>query len=338
MDRRGFLGAAVGAGLAMTMRSSDAADGVFPGKDWETATPESQGMTASGLDALKGLMQETGTRAGLVVRNGRVVSEWFWEDANVGTQFPVYSCTKSFASTAVGFLEAERKLKLDQPAADFIPSWKDDERKGVLIRHLLSMTSGQSKDEQTMYNSTDKIGFAIAQKLQSPPGTKWDYNNIGCCALSAVIAAAAGEEMSTYLKRKLYDRIGISHYSHEEPAGHTLPYSGLQINARDMARFGTFYLHEGAWKGKQLLPKSYVAAATRTSQDLNKGYGYLFWVNTASAWKDVPQDAFAARGAFGNELLVIPSRSLVVVRLLGTKQNSGIDMNKMGSLAVAACS
>ena len=52
MDRRGFLGAAVGAGLAMTMRSSDAADAVFPGKDWETATPESQGMTASGLDAL----------------------------------------------------------------------------------------------------------------------------------------------------------------------------------------------------------------------------------------------------------------------------------------------
>jgi CubicO group peptidase (beta-lactamase class C family) len=266
------------------------------------------------------------------------VAEWFWDDATAATLFPVYSCTKSFASVAAGFLEAEGKLKLDQPAADFIPSWRDDERKGVLVRHLLSMSSGQSKDEQTMYRSDDKVGFAVAQKLQSPPGTKWDYNNIGCAALSAVIARAAGEEMSAYLKRKLYEPIGITEYRHEESSGHTVPYTGLEITARDLARFGVFCRHQGRWNGKQLLPAAYIQAASSTSQDLNKGYGLLFWVNTAGAWADVPRDAFMARGAFGNELLVIPSRDLIVARMVGTRPNAGIDANRMGALAVAACS
>jgi len=339
MNRRELLAAAAGTliGVGAGERAW-AADAVFPGKEWETATPASQHLTEPGLQAIRDLMQQTGTRAGLVVRGGKIVSEWFWEEATTLTRFPVYSCTKSFASVACGFLEADGKLKLDQPAADFIPAWKEDDRKAVLVRHLLTMSSGQSKDEQTMYASSDKIGFALAQKLQAPPGTKWDYNNIGCCALSAVIAKAAGEEMSAYLRRKLYVPLGITQYSHEESSGHTVPYTGLEITARDMARFGLFLRHEGRWKGKQLLPASYVQAASTSSQELNKGYGYLFWVNAAGNYKDSPRDAFLARGAYGNELLIIPSRDLVIVRLLGTKPNAGIDVNKLGALAVAACS
>lgn len=338
MNRRELLAAAAGMMVGVGAgEQARAAEAVFPGKEWEVASPATQGMTDAGLSAVRDLMQQTGTKAGLVVRGGKIVAEWFWEDANALTRFPVYSCTKSYASVACGFLEAEGKLKLDQPAADFIPAWKEDDRKGVLVRHLLSMTSGQSKDEQTMYASNDKVGFALAQKLQSPPGTKWDYNNIGCCALSAVIAKAAGEEMSAYLRRKLYVPLGMSQYSHEESSGHTVPYTGLEITARDMARFGLFLRHEGSWKGKQLLPANYVQRATTSSQELNKGYGYLFWVNTAGNYKDSPRDAFLARGAYGNELMMIPSKDLVIVRLLGTKPNAGIDVNKLGALAVAAC-
>jgi CubicO group peptidase (beta-lactamase class C family) len=336
MNRRDFLGtAALG---AVTVLGREASAAVWPVPDWQTAAPENVGLTAGGLDAVKAFLQERGTRAALVIRGGRIGAEWFWESATAQTQFPVYSITKSFSATAVGFLEAEGKLKLAQPAADFIPEWKSDERAGVTIKHLLCMTSGMSKDEAALRAAEDRVGFALTQKLQAPPGTKWDYNNVGCAAVSAVIARAAGEEMSRYLKRKLYDPLGITQYRHEEPAGKTLPYSGLHINARDLARFGYFYLQNGRWSEKRLLPATFTTAATLTSQDLNKGYGYLFWVNTSAAWKDVPGDAYAARGAFGNELLIIPSKDLVVVRLLGNKPESGIDINKLGSLTCAACS
>jgi CubicO group peptidase (beta-lactamase class C family) len=336
MQRREFLAmAAVGvtAGLA---REAQAA--VWPVPDWQTSAPDNIGLTPAGLEAVKAFLQERGTRAALVIRGGRIGGEWFWEDSTAATQFPVYSITKSFSATAVGFLESEGKLKLDTPASNFIPEWKSDERAAVTVKHLLSMTSGMSKDETGLREAQDRIGFALTQKLQAPAGTKWDYNNVGCSALSEVVAKAAGEQLSAYLRRKLYEPTGIKAYRHEEPAGRTLPYSGLHINARDLARFGYLYLHQGSWSDRSLLPAGFVAAATSASQDLNKGYGYLFWVNTAGQWADVPKDAYAARGAFGNELLVIPSKDLIVVRLLGTKQNSGVDMNKLGSLAYAACS
>lgn len=341
MDRRtllaGAAGLALGAGMQTQAHAAPAAPAVWPDPDWQLATPASQRMSEAGLSALEAYLQQTGTHAALVVRNGYVVSEWFWGDVNGDTQFPVYSCTKSFAATAVGFLEAEGKLRLNQPASDFIPEWKTDNHKDVLIRHILTMSSGMSKDEATMYKSDDKVGFALKQKLDVPPGTKWDYNNIGCASISAVIRAAAGMEMSAYLRGKLYQPLGIRHYSHEEPAGHTLPYSGLQITARDMARFGYLYLNAGVWKSHQVLPSSFVGAASTTSQELNRGYGYLFWVNTAGQWPDVTRTAYAARGAYGNELLIVPEKNLLVVRLVGTKPNAGVDMNKMGALAESAC-
>lgn len=338
MNRRHFLAAGAAAGLtAIAGRDAEAAWG-WPIPDWETVAPDSEGVTTTGLDALKSYLTERGTRAALVIRNGRIVGEWFWEDAKPETRFPVYSCTKSFAATAVLFLAADGKLDLEQPAADFIPEWKTGPRSAVKIRHLLSMTSGMSKNEPTLYASGDKIAFAVNQQLRYDPGAVWDYNNVGCSAVSPVIAKAAGMEMSAYLKQKLYDPLGMKEYSHEEPAGHTLPYSGLQINARDLARFGLFYERLGVWKTKIVLSAPLLGAAVSSSQHINPGYGYLWWVNTASQWPAMPTDAFAARGAYGNELLVIPTKKLMVVRLVGTKENAGVDMNRMGQLALAACS
>src|SRR5262249_18889113 len=96
---------------------------------------------------------------------------------------------------------------------------------------------------------------------------------------------------------------------------------------RDHARFGYLYLHGGSWKGTQVIPSSWVSDSTEPSQSINRGYGYLFWVNGNAPAEDamnesfdgdispvVPPDMFAARG-FGNQFLdVIPSLDMVVVR------------------------
>src|SRR5687768_9379381 len=163
MNRRHFLAAGAAAGLtAIAGRDGEAAWG-WPIPDWETVAPDSEGVTATGLDALKTYLTERGTRAALIIRNGRTVGEWFWEGSKAETRFPVYSCTKSFAATAGLSLAAEGKLDLEQPAANFIPEWKTGPRSAVKVRHLLSMTSGMSKNEPTLYGSGDKIAFAVNQ-------------------------------------------------------------------------------------------------------------------------------------------------------------------------------
>ena len=310
---------------------------VWPGADWETATPASQGMSEAGLGKLREYLEGTGTRAALVVRNGRIVGEWYWESASAETQFPVYSVTKSFTATAVGMLASAGKLKLDQPAADFIPEWKDDGRKAITIRHLLAMTSGILKKEPEFFGQPDQVAFAIAQPLKDAPGTRWDYSQVGLSPISRVIRAAAGVEMADYLKEKLYAPLGITHYTHAASAGHTLPYSGLAITARDLARFGYLYLHEGRWKGKELVPAAFIREATTASQELEKAYGLLWWVNTHGQWNGLPRNAHAALGLYGNHLLVLPEKRLLVIRLVGTKEKADSDLSKMGTLALATC-
>src|SRR5436190_20079442 len=170
MNRRRFLAAGAAAGIAtLTAREAEASWG-WPVPDWEIVPPDKEGVTPAGLEALKGYLTERGTRATLVVRNGRIVAEWFWEGSKPDTRFPVYSCTKSFAATAVLFLAADGKLSLDQHASDFIPEWKAGPRSAIQIHHLISMTSGMSKNETTLYASGDKIAFAMNQELKYEPG------------------------------------------------------------------------------------------------------------------------------------------------------------------------
>jgi CubicO group peptidase (beta-lactamase class C family) len=339
MRRRELLAAGVLAGVGATaMMGGDGVEAAkMPGEDWETSKPEKEGMSAEKLATLQTYLGERGTRSTLALRNGRVVAEWLWEGSTATTKFPVYSITKSFAATAVGFLATDGKLRLDQPAADFLPEWAADDRKGITVRHLVCMSSGVANDDAGRRAAADVVGFSVKQPLAAPPGTKWDYNNAACAALSVVVREAAGVEMSTYLKGKLLDPIGIRNYAFQETAGHTIPYSGLEITARDLARFGYLYLQNGKWGGRRLLPASFIREATASSQKLNTGYGYLWWVNTAEQWPELPKSAYAARGAYGNELLVLPEQSLMVVRLVGTKEQAGIDMNRMGALALAAC-
>src|SRR5262249_53593490 len=150
-----------------------------------------------------------------------------------------------------------------------------------------------------------------------PAGTFWDYNNVACDTLSQVITRASGEEMADFLKHRLYDPLGVKNYTMDKSAGKTLAYMGLHISARELAKIGYLFLHKGQWNGKRLLDESWVRVATATSQDLNKDYGFLWWVRTNTKETDLPKDSYSAVGLFGNYLSVFPSQDMIVVRLIG---------------------
>jgi CubicO group peptidase (beta-lactamase class C family) len=94
----------------------------------------------------------------------------------------------------------------------------------------------------------------------------------------------------------------------------SLPYSGWHTNARSLGRVGLLVLHEGKWNDKQLVPAAWLKESIGPSQDLNKSYGYLWWNNTTNKWPHVPKDAYAALGRWDNNILIVPSLDLVVIR------------------------
>ncbi len=313
---------------------------IYPAGEWQVA-PDGAGLSASGREALRSYLESIGTRAAVVIRGGRVAAEWYWDETDAATQLACYSTTKSIASTAVGLLVDDGVVDLEESASKYIPEWREDARQGITIRHLLCMTSGIRNESERLSGAEDRIAFGISQPLVAEPGTVFDYNNCACAAISLIIRGASGQEMADFLQERLYGPLGMTGLRHEMSAGRTIPYSGLRITARDAARFGYLFLRRGRWADRQIVSPTWIDQACRSGAGVNPDYGLLWWVNARGTWKDLPRDAYSAQGMYGNNMTVIPSHDLVIVRLVGdaaeNTRNQGVSLNDYACLALESC-
>ncbi len=285
----------------------------------------------------------------VVIRRGYLVREWFGVPAMPATTFDVWSCTKSATGIAYGLLfedsrnhklPKDAQIGLDSPAYAYIPEGyplTDPRKEAIKVRHLLSMTSGIPGEDRgilgiavtpgggefelALGRQANRFGHSAAQ-LYTAPGEGWDYSDAAIAHLSLIFSHVAGREIADYMRERVFQPIGIENFGWDLQGGagnigpHTNAHSGLRLSARDFARLGYLMLRSGAWKGNQIVPKWWVDLATRSSQELNRSYGYTFWVNTdGSLWPGLPKDAFAFMGAFNNRCYVVPSLDLVVVRV-----------------------
>ncbi len=326
------------AALICTRSHTLAADPTaWPVPDWATATPESQGLSADGVDKVREWLKENGSKTGLMVRHGQIVGEWHFDDAQPSSRYLVYSTSKSFASTAAGLAIAKGKISLDTKVGELLPDVSPVEKREITVRQLLSMSSGVHNDPK-LGDMTDRFTYALTKApMDHAPGTKWEYNNTGLAILSPLLVKATGQQLDALLNDQVFMPIGIkeSDWSWDKNEDFTLPYSGLHITARALARFGLVFLNQGKWQDRQVVPASWVAEATGPSQDMNKSYGYLWWNNTTGKWKGSPADAYAALGRFDNNMFIIPSLDMIVIRQVGddTGHNRKIDQSQLLRLA-----
>jgi CubicO group peptidase (beta-lactamase class C family) len=292
------------------------AQSVFPGDEWETATPASQGMDAELLAQAKAWLESHNSKSGAVIRHGRIVAEWYFGDADRYAKFAAYSTTKSLSSMAAGLAIADGKLALDHTVGRYFPDAAPEGKRAVTVKQLLSMTSGVHNDPGIV-GREDKFSYALKEAaMDHVPGAKWDYNNTGLALLSPVFQKATGSPIDALLSDRVFRPIGIrpDDWKWEHYEGYALPYSGWHTTARALGRIGLLVLHQGKWNGKQIVPSAWLAESIAPSQELNKSYGYLWWNNTTNKWPGVPQDAYAALGKWDNNIFVAPSLDLVVIR------------------------
>ena len=166
----------------------------------------------------------------------------------------------------------------------------------------------------------DAFRFATTRPLQFEPNTFGRYRNSDPLALGMIIRDAVrkrGEEYLTWPQRALFDRIGIRRQVLE-----TDPYGNFLLNgydygtARNWARLGMLYLNDGMWMGQRLLPEGWTKfVSTPAPAWKDSTYGAMVWVNARGVWPELPRDAFAFRGAGLQDVYVIPSHDLVIVRM-----------------------
>ena len=326
--------------LCISVSTQLSAQTVFPAGDWETATPESQSMSAEGVKKVGEWLKANGSKTGLVVRHGRIVGEWYFDGAKADSKFIVYSSTKSFSSTAAHLAIAAGKLKLDSKLGEFFPQAKPESKRDITVQQLISMTSGAHSDNALLGREHLNTYLLNELPMDFAPGTKWEYNNTGLQLLSPMIKAATGETIPQLLDAGVFQKIGIprSDWTWDEHDGLPLSYSGLHITARSFARYGLLFLNGGMWNKEKVISADWVAEATKASQKLNPRYGYLWWNNSNGAWPAVPTDAYAAMGKFNNDMLIVPSLDLIVIRQVGddTGNNRQIKIEELFALASGA--
>lgn len=298
-----------------------AADTAWPAPEWQTATPESQGMNVAAVEKLGEWLKAAGSKTGLVVRHGRIVGEWYFGDAKPDSKYLVYSTTKSFASTAAGIVVADGKLSLDTKIGDVLSDVGPGDKKHVTLRQIISMTTGVHNDKE-ISNKPNLFTYALTEApMDFKPGEKWDYNNTGLALLSPMVKKATGKQLDEIMNQRVFQPIGISasDWSWDQREGYPLSYSGLHITARSLARFGLLALNHGKWQDKQVLPEGWIKQASSPSQDLNKSYGFLWWDNAGEPkrFPGCPDDAYAALGKNDNSMLIVPNLDLIVLRQVG---------------------
>ena len=285
-------------------------------------TPEQAGISSKAVTKFIRKLEERGlyTHGILMMRGDDIFSECYWSPYNKDSIHRMYSQTKSFVGIAIGLLEEEGKLRLDDTLAGYFPekihSPIDPWLAAQTIRQtLLMQTTGQSGYWFTDDTAIDRTEHYFRTKVSThPAGTFWEYDSPGSQVLSALVEKLSGMTMLEYLKEKLFNSMGTFQTAkllktrNDDSFGD----SALVCSLRDIASFGRLLMRGGIYEGKQLMNEAYIRQATSRlvdndetgfSEHFHQGYGYQIW--------QAPRGGFAFVG-MGNQCTVcLPQQDLL---------------------------
>ena len=306
---------------------------IFPGKEWQKASPESQGVDPQKLEAalqdVKSGCGSVGITQVVVVRNGYVI----WQGEDVNNKHLIWSCTKSFTSTCLGLLWDDGKCSPATLACQIFPELKKD-YPTMTLEHLATFTSGFNNEPGDLL----KPGVPTYK-----PGAAFQYSR-QTDLLAAILTRIAGESLESLFMRRIGNEIGLTKDQFEWKSDRQLngvmlnggagfPESGVYCSAVGLARLGWLYTNGGNWNGKQLISRRYIeyACVPRVSAkvpprdpkafyvNLPGAYGLNWWVNGMTVkerlmWPNAPTSTFAAQGNENNICFAIPDWQMTIVR------------------------
>ena len=297
---------------------------------WETMLPEDFGWNTAALDDLYSTLESNGTRAFIVLQDGRIVLEKYWGDNFFGGEFTRNShwywasAGKTIISFLVGIAQQEGHLNITDRTSDYLGrGWASMEAAKedlITIRHQLTMTTGL---DYTI-DDPDCLDPACL-KYKADAGQQWFYHNAPYTLLKDVLTAATGVDYNLYCDQRLEALTGMSGEWNFNGSNNV-----YWSTPRDMARFGLLILNKGKWDETEILSDpDYFMEMTSSSQNLNPAYGYLWWLNgkqkivypglpiaiKGQLSPDAPADLVVGAGKNGQFVDVIPSLNMVVVRM-----------------------
>ncbi|MCB0542307.1 MAG: serine hydrolase [Saprospiraceae bacterium] len=296
------------------------------GNEWESIDPAELGFCAERIDSLYTFLDQHYTKSFILLKDGKIVLEKYFGNYTQESIWYWASAGKSLTAFLVGQAAEEGLVDIHAPTSTYLGTgWTmapPDKEVMITPWHQLTMTSGLDDTFIPTPDQPDPNTCTDPECLNylADAGTRWAYHTGAYRLLQDVIAAASGMTINQFTKTHMLDRTGMT---------------GLWISdvmygrARDMARYGLLTLAGGIWDGDTLLhDQQYFYDMTHRSQELNKSYGYLWWLNGQESFMvpalqivfpgklipNAPDDMIAALGKNDQKIHVVPSKGWVVVR------------------------
>ncbi len=294
------------------------------GNTWDTIAPQSLGYCQPKIDSLYNFLEQNNSKAFILLKDGKIVLEKYFGTHTPTTLWQWASAGKTITSFMTGIAQQEEYLSITDTTASYLgQGWTNctpQQEERITIWNQLTMTSGL--DDGVSDNSCT---LDTCLNYLADPGTRWAYHNGPYTLLDGVIENATGLTLNNYTTQKLKNPTGMT------GGFFSVGYNNVFVsNARSMARFGSLILNKGNWNGNQIMTDTaYFNEMVNTSQNLNKSYGYFWWLNGKQSFMvptlqniipgflfpNAPADMFSAIGKGGQFLNIVPSEKLVWLRM-----------------------
>lgn len=262
---------------------------------FEKITPEQAGISSENVTGFIRKLERRGARThGLLFMKGdKIFAEAYWAPFHKDFHHRMYSQTKSFVSIAIGLLEEEGKLSLDDTIASYFPEKIDGEISEYLekqtIREMLMMKTVGEGARWFNSGDADRVHLYFnCQRPERPSGTVWEYDSAASQVLCVLAEKLSGKTLLEYLKDKLFNKMGVFRTATvlQTPNGDSWGDSGMLCTLRDVAAFGRFVMNCGVWNRERLMNEEYLREATSplahnyptaNVSGYHLGYGYQIW-------------------------------------------------------------
>jgi len=320
----------------------------WPAEGWKYATPEEMGLDSSMLeDMVEDINSQPSniqTDSVVVIKNGYIVFEDYFNDYTKESPHIIYSCTKSVVSTIFGIAHENGVIpNLDTRLLDIFPDMTpaniDEWKESITLRDLLMMSGGFDARDSWLYDwenlgplhdAPDAVQYALDHPMAFEPGSRFEYTNCVSHLLSCIITEKTGVSAAEYGQEHLFDPLGISLDRWDnDTMGRNWGYNRIYITPHEMAKIGFLFLNEGEWDEEQIISADWVREATRHRLDANlfDGYGYQWWVG---------EDYYTAMGYMGQFIMVFPEHELIIVLTGGTPETYDYNVQIPGRFIIPA--
>ena len=280
------------------------------------------------------LFQNTSTTSFLVVRNDTIIFKRYMNGVKEGENTQLFSVTKVFVTALLGMVIKDKFIAdAEIPVTRYFQDLKNPTFNQLTLRHLAQMQSGLNYDEygkifQTLqyYYNKNLTRSIYGAQFDTPPGMQFMYKSIDTQILGECIKKSLGnKEFLEYLYERLWNKLGMQDTAYwaldSKLTRNPKYYGGLNMSARDLAKFGIMVLHDGRYKGKQLLPGTWFNYCDDTLHRCREEDKYCMgWYYSVD---DNESDVYYAAGFNGQIMLINETRNVIVIRL--GKDRGGID-------------